>query len=81
MRDSLSNIRKTSSNSVEERINRVRENFDLNLGRRSVDLAEIHAKLDALTAKVDKLAKAMAPKAAPRKAAARKKAPVRSKQR
>lgn len=81
VRDSLSNIRKTSSNSVEERINRVRENFDLNLGRRSVDLAEIHAKLDALTAKVDKLAKAMAPKAAPRKAAARKKAPVRSKQR
>jgi polyhydroxyalkanoate synthesis regulator phasin len=78
VRDSLSNIRKSSTSSVEERINKVRENFTL-LGRGD-ELAEISAKLDALTAKVDALAKALNAKpVTARKPAARKKAPARKK--
>ena len=55
VRDSLANIRKSGSMSVEERINRVRETFHLNLGRGD-ELAAIHEKLDALTARVEELA-------------------------
>ena len=54
VRDSLSNIRQTSANSVEERINRVRESFNFSLNRNE-DLADVHHKLDELTAKVDAL--------------------------
>ena len=62
VRDSLASIRKTSTSSVEERIRKVRENFNLNLTNRSAELTEINAKLDALTAKVDALSRALKPK-------------------
>jgi len=78
VRDSLSNIRKTSTNSVEERINKVRENFNL-LGRTD-ELAEIASKLDALTAKVDALTEALPARPVPaRNQPAKKKAPARKK--
>ncbi|MEP5764089.1 MAG: phasin family protein [Halieaceae bacterium] len=59
VRDSLSSMRKTSTSSVEERINKVRESFNFNLHSRGQELEAINAKLDALTAKVDALARAM----------------------
>ena len=72
VKDSLSNIRKSSASSVEERIKKVRENFQLNLPVRANELAEINTKLDALTRKVDALAKALNKTPAKRKAAAKK---------
>jgi polyhydroxyalkanoate synthesis regulator phasin len=60
VKDSLASMRKSSTHSVEERIRKVRENFNLNLTNRGADLTEINSKLDALTAKVDALAKAVA---------------------
>jgi len=78
VRDSLSNIRKTSSLSVEERISRVRDTFHLNLVRND-EIQAIHARLDTLEKKLDALA-ADKPKrkatAAKKKPAARKKAPA-----
>jgi ABC-type transporter Mla subunit MlaD len=59
VRDSLSNIRKSSAETVEERIGRVRETLNLNLNR-SQELLEVNRKLDALTAKVDALSEALA---------------------
>ena len=78
VRDSLANIRQTSTSSVEERIRKVRENFHFNLTGRSTELDEINRKLDALTRKVEALSKALAAdkkpaRKAPRKAPARKK--------
>jgi polyhydroxyalkanoate synthesis regulator phasin len=73
VRDSLASIRKTSTSSVEERIRKVRENFHLTLPVRSHELAEINAKLDALTKKVDALGRALAAgKAGPRSARPKK---------
>jgi hypothetical protein len=72
VKDSLSSIRKSSASSVEERIKKVRENFNLNLVSRGDELIEINAKLDKLTRKVDALAKALQKTPAKRKPAARK---------
>jgi polyhydroxyalkanoate synthesis regulator phasin len=72
VKDSLSNIRKSSTSSVEERIKKVRENFHLNLPVRANELEEINTKLDALTRKVDALAKALNKTPAKRKPAAKK---------
>ena len=74
VKETLSSAREFSSNTVEERIRKVRENFSFTSGVRSEDLAEIHAKLDALSAKVDALAAAMKPvrKATPRAKSPRK---------
>jgi predicted nucleic acid-binding Zn-ribbon protein len=72
VKDSLSSIRKSSASSVEERIKKVRENFNLNLVSRGDELTEINAKLDKLTRKVDALAKALQKAPAKRKPAARK---------
>jgi len=61
--------------SVEERINRVRENFHNQRPARVEDLIALHKKIDLLTRKVDKLSKALADQgagmaqAAPRKSA------------
>ena len=77
VKDSLTSIRKARTSSVEERISRVRENFNLQLTRKS-ELAEINSKLDELTRKVDELSKAMAKKSAPRKAPAKKKSSTRT---
>ena len=81
VKDSLSNIRKSGASSVEERIKKVRETFNLNLVTRGQELAEINTKLDALTSKVDALAKAMAAKTPGRKAPAKKKAASKAKKR
>jgi polyhydroxyalkanoate synthesis regulator phasin len=62
--------------SVEERINRVRENFQLQLPARGEDLLALHEKIDRLTVKVDELGAALAAQGS-RKPAARKKAPAR----
>lgn len=47
-------------NSVEERINRVRENFHMQRPARIEDLTALHKKVDQLTRKVDKLSKTLA---------------------
>ena len=49
-----------AKNSVEERINRVRENFHMQRPARIEDLTALHKKVDQLTRKVDKLSKALA---------------------
>ncbi|MBA6413258.1 phasin family protein [Parahaliea sp. F7430] len=75
-------------NSVEERIARVRENFNLQRLSRSDELQALHEKIDRLTDKVEQLSQAIAEsggatakkKAAPRKkAAAKKKSATRKK--
>lgn len=69
--------------SVEERISRVRENFQMQLPAKLEDLAELHKKVDKLTRKVEQLSKALAAqsgtKPAARKKAAAKKAPAKKK--
>ncbi|MCY4427202.1 MAG: phasin family protein [Halieaceae bacterium] len=74
VKETLSSAREFSSNTVEERIRKVRENFSFTSDARSEELAEIHDKLDTLTAKVDALAAAMKParKTAPRAKSPRK---------
>jgi len=68
--------------SVEDRITRVRDNFNLQRPVRGEDLLALHEKIDRLTNKVDALADALAAsgtvKAPKKKAAARKKSPARS---
>jgi polyhydroxyalkanoate synthesis regulator phasin len=76
VRDSLANIRKSGHMSVEERINRVRETFNLNLGRGD-ELAEIHEKLDALTKRVEELADRLEGRKPAAKKARAKKAPAK----
>ena len=49
-----------AKSSVEERINRVRENFHMQRPARIEDLTALHKKVDQLTRKVDKLSKALA---------------------
>jgi hypothetical protein len=53
--------------SVEERINRVRENFSLQRWGHSDDLQALHDKIDQLNAKVDALAEALSAGSPPRK--------------
>jgi polyhydroxyalkanoate synthesis regulator phasin len=50
----------SAKHSVEERINRVRENFHNQRPARIEDLVALHKKVDQLTRKVDKLSKALA---------------------
>jgi polyhydroxyalkanoate synthesis regulator phasin len=73
---------KQASSSVEERINRVRENFTFHKPGRSDDLASLHQKVDDLSRKIDALADALgtgkkAPVAAKKRPAAKKKMPVK----
>ena len=66
-------------NSVEERINRVRDNFNLQRPARGEDLLALHEKIDRLSNRVDELTKALeasgATKSA-RKTTPRKKKPA-----
>ncbi len=62
--------------SVEERIHRVRESFQMQLPARGEDLLALHEKIDRLTRKVDDLSAALAAQGG-RKPAAKKKAPTR----
>ncbi|MEE4143515.1 MAG: phasin family protein [Halieaceae bacterium] len=68
-----------AKSSVEQRINRVRENFHMQRPARIEDIAALQKKVDSLSRKVDKLAKALAAqgladKPAARGAAAKRKA-------
>jgi polyhydroxyalkanoate synthesis regulator phasin len=71
----IANTQRSASASVEERINRVRENFSLNRLGRADDLTSLHAKIDLLSKKIDLLATALTePAAKPRKKPPAKKA-------
>jgi hypothetical protein len=61
-------------NSVEERINRVRDNFNLQRPVRGEDLLAIHEKLDQISARLDELTR---PADGSDKASTRKKAPAK----
>jgi polyhydroxyalkanoate synthesis regulator phasin len=69
--------------SVEDRINRVRDNFNMQLPARGEDLLALHEKIDRLSNRVDELTEALATSAPARKPAAkkttRKKAPAKKK--
>ena len=65
--------------SVEERINRVRENFHNQRPARIEDLAALHRKVDQLTRKLDRLTAALADQGIISKAPAKKRAPARKK--
>ncbi len=67
---------KAARASVEERIHRVRESFQLQLPARGEDLLALHEKIDRLTRKVDDLAATLAAQGS-RKPATRKKAATR----
>jgi polyhydroxyalkanoate synthesis regulator phasin len=58
--------------SVEERINRVRDNFHNQRPARIEDLAALHKKVDQLTRKVDRLSKALADQSASKPSTAKK---------
>ncbi|RLA48546.1 MAG: hypothetical protein DRQ97_03795 [Gammaproteobacteria bacterium] len=65
--------------SVEERINRVRENFHMQRPARIEDLNALQKKVDQLTRKVDKLSKALADQGIVKAAAGRKAAAAKNK--
>ena len=69
--------------SVEDRINRVRDNFNMQLPARGEDLLALHEKIDRLSNRIDELTEQLAASAPPRKPAAkrttRKKAPTKKK--
>ena len=70
----------SARSSVEERINRVRENFHNQRPARIEDLQALHKKVDQLTRKVDRLTKALAEQnPAPRKAKTKTKAKAKAK--
>ena len=52
----------SARNSVEERINRVRENFQMQKPARMEDIAALQKKIDQLNRKIDKLNKALTEK-------------------
>lgn len=58
-RASIKSTRRASKSSVEERINKVRENFNLQRFGRSDELAELQAKVDLISSKLDLLATAL----------------------
>lgn len=66
-------------NSVEERINKVRENFHLQRPVRGEDLLVLHEKIDLLSQKIDILANALTEQGVLKVPAAKKKAPARKK--
>ncbi|MEM8560727.1 MAG: phasin family protein [Pseudomonadota bacterium] len=63
-----------AKSSVEQRINRVRENFHMQRPARIEDIAALQKKVDVLSRKVDKLARALADQTRPNKKAPVKKA-------
>ncbi|MDO8861762.1 phasin family protein [Haliea sp. E1-2-M8] len=67
---------RTARASVEDRIHRVRESFQLQLPARGEDLLALHEKIDRLTRKVDDLTAALAAQGS-RKPTAKKKAATR----
>ena len=87
LEEEASEARAAARSSVEERIARVRDNFQQQRPARIEDLDSLHRKVDALTRKVEELSaallaagvikKAPARKTAKKKAGVRKKAPAR----
>ena len=87
LEEEASEARAAARSSVEERIARVRDNFQQQRPARIEDLDSLHRKVDALTRKVEALSaalqaagviqKAPARKTAAKKAGMRKKAPAR----
>jgi polyhydroxyalkanoate synthesis regulator phasin len=73
--------RAAAKSSVEERINKVRENFHMQRLTRVEDLASLHQKVDTLTRKIDALTKAINKQGGPtaRTATTRKKAATKGK--
>ena len=67
----------SAKSSVEQRINRVRENFHMQRPARIEDIAALQKKVDQLTRKVDKLAKALVDHGLTDAKPARKKVPAR----
>jgi hypothetical protein len=63
--------------SVEERINRVRENFHNQRPARIEDLVALHKKVDQLTRKVDQLSKALAAQGLGKSSSGKKQTPVK----
>ena len=93
--EALEGASENAKSSVEQRINRVRENFHLQRHARIEDIVALQKKVDQLGKKVDKLTKALAAggittaagtrqakatsKSPAKKAVAKKKAPARKK--
>lgn len=67
----------SAKSSVEQRINRVRENFHNQRPARIEDIAALQKKVDQLSRKVDKLARALAQQGSAGKAPARRKPAAR----
>jgi polyhydroxyalkanoate synthesis regulator phasin len=63
-----------AKSSVEQRINRVRENFHMQRPARIEDIAALQKKVDQLSRKVDKLARALAEQGLNEKPAGRRRA-------
>ena len=76
-REALENTT-SARHSVEERINRVRENFHMQRHARIEDLADLHKKIDKLSRKVDQLSKALAEQGANKPATKRKRSKASS---
>jgi uncharacterized coiled-coil protein SlyX len=94
-REAIESGKLSSKSSVEERINKVRENFNFQRSGRNDEIAELRDKIDLISKKLDLLAtaltdsgaisvpkkakKATKAKAAPRKPAAKKKPAAKAK--
>ena len=65
-----------AKSSVEQRINRVRENFHMQRPARIEDIAALQKKVEQLSRKVDKLARALAEQGLSEKPASRRRAAV-----
>ncbi|MBE9539334.1 MAG: hypothetical protein IMF06_09650, partial [Proteobacteria bacterium] len=58
-RESIKSTKAASKSSVEDRINKVRENFNLQRFGRGDDVAELQAKVDLISKKLDLLTTAL----------------------
>ena len=71
--------KRSTTSSVEERINRVRENFSLSRSNRGEDMAKLHAKVDLLSKKIDLLTTALTEQGVIKVSKPRKKAAAKAK--
>lgn len=75
LEEEASEAKAAAKSSVEDRIARVRDNFQMQRLARSEDLDSLHKKLDKLTRKVDALSKSLQEGQSPNKSAAKKTPP------
>jgi polyhydroxyalkanoate synthesis regulator phasin len=78
-RSALETTSTSAKNSVEQRINRVRENFHMQRPARIEDIVALQKKVDQLNRKVDKLTRALAEQTGTRKPTAKSKAKAKAK--